>query len=216
MSIKMAIFESNPNRSGGPSWNGKYPYHRPKINLRQLFTMLRTGRPWNWPATESRWPSSYRRKSTIVSAKLTVTSQNVLAMMERHQSQISTAAPVWHELKYGCVRLPRSRKRSAIETFLNDVILPNIPVLAYDQRAAGWHALQRERLTSLGRTPSFVDGQIAAITAVHDLVLVTRNVRDFEVYDDLRIIDWHKSSDWKYRIIYQLAKKSQPIRNRHK
>ena len=116
-------------------------------------------------------------------------------MMERHQNQISTGAPVWHELKYGCLRLPRSHKRSAIETFLNDVILPNIPVLAYDQRAAGWHAIQRERLTSLGKTPSFVDGQIAAITAVHDLVLVTRNVRDFEVYEDLKIIHWHKSSE---------------------
>jgi len=133
--------------------------------------------------------------NVLSEAVKTTSNKNVLTMMERHQSQISTAAPIWHELKYGCVRLPRSRKRSAIETFLNDVILPNIPVLAYDQRAAGWHALQRERLTSLGQTPSFVDGQIAAITAVHDLVLVTRNVRDFEFYKDLRIIDWHKSAD---------------------
>jgi predicted nucleic acid-binding protein len=59
--------------------------------------------------------------------------KNVLAMMERYQNQISTAAPVWHELKYGCLRLPRSRKRSTIEKFLDDVVLPNIPVLAYDQ-----------------------------------------------------------------------------------
>lgn len=133
--------------------------------------------------------------NVLSEAVKTKPNKNVLTMMERFQNQISTAAPVWHELKYGCLRLPRSRKRSSIEKFLDDVILPNIPVLAYDQRAAGWHARQRERLTSLGKTPSFVDGQIAAITAVYDLVLVTRNVRDFEVYDGLRIIDWHESSD---------------------
>lgn len=117
--------------------------------------------------------------------------RNVMAMLERYQKKISTAAPVWHELKYGCLRLPRSRKRDALETFLHNVVLPNIPVLDYDQKAADWHARQRERLASLGKTPAFVDGQIAAIAAVHDLVLVTRNLKDFEIYENLRVVDWH-------------------------
>ena len=119
--------------------------------------------------------------------------QNVLDMMKQHQNVITTAAPVWHELKFGCLRLSKSRKRAVIETFLNDIVLPNIPVLSYDMRAADWHAAQRAQLTSLGKPPSFVDGQIAAISAVNELVLITRNVKDFETFKGLRLLSWHQA-----------------------
>ena len=35
--------------------------------------------------------------------------RKVMAMLKRHQDDIATAAPVWHELLYGCLRLPLSR-----------------------------------------------------------------------------------------------------------
>ena len=31
---------------------------------------------------------------------------HVMTMLQRHQDEIVTAAPVWHELRYGCLRLP--------------------------------------------------------------------------------------------------------------
>lgn len=63
-------------------------------------------------------------------------------------------------------------------------------VLPYDGEAARWHARERARLERLGLTPAFVDGQIAAVAAVRGLVLVTRNVRQFEAFTDLRIENW--------------------------
>ena len=132
--------------------------------------------------------------NVISEAIKTEPNKYVLNMMERHQNEITTAAPIWHELKYRCLRLPKSRKREIIETFINDVLLPNIPILSYDQRASDWHAIERERLTSLGKTPSFVDGQIASITAVHGLILVTRNVKDYKDDERLKIINWYESS----------------------
>ena len=56
--------------------------------------------------------------------------------------------------------------------------------------AADWHAAERARLTGLGRTPPFVDGQIAAIAHVNGLVLVTANVADFRHFADLSVEDW--------------------------
>ena len=47
-------------------------------------------------------------------------------------------------------------------------------ILPYDDGAAEWHARERARLSSKGLTPSFVDGQVAAITVVNGLILVTR------------------------------------------
>jgi tRNA(fMet)-specific endonuclease VapC len=117
--------------------------------------------------------------------------QSVLKLTEHHQQEIGTATPVWHKLVYGCQRLPVSRKREILETYLNDVLKPNMTILPYDERAAQWHAKERARLTSLGQTPSFVDGQIAAIAKVNGLVLVTRNTSDFKNFSGLKLENWH-------------------------
>ena len=116
---------------------------------------------------------------------------NVLKMMERHQGDIATAAPVWHELRYGGERLGKSKKKEILEAFLHGAILPNVPILPYDQQAAEWHAQKRASLSSIGKTPSFVDGQIAAIAVVNGLVMVTRNVSDFQCFEGLGIANWH-------------------------
>jgi len=42
----------------------------------------------------------------------------------------------------------------------------------------------------VGQTPPYVDGQIAAIAAVNQLVLVTRNITDFENFQDLQLENW--------------------------
>jgi len=64
-------------------------------------------------------------------------------------------------------------------------------ILPYDDRAAEWHAKERVRLTLKGLTPTFVDGQIAAISAVNGLILVTRNVNDFKQFLRLKVQNWH-------------------------
>lgn len=118
--------------------------------------------------------------------------RKVMAMLERHQGEIATAAPVWHELLFGCLRLPLSRKRDMIETYLQDVVMRNMDILPYDDRAAEWHAEQRAKLCMLGKVPSFVDGQIAAIARVNGVALVTRNTLDFEFFDEIKVLNWHK------------------------
>ena len=82
------------------------------------------------------------------------------------------------------MRLPDSRRRDFLTDYLN-MIYVELPILAYDTRAAEWHARERARLAATGRTPPFVDGQIAAIAAVNQLTLVSRNVRDFTIFDGL-------------------------------
>lgn len=113
----------------------------------------------------------------------------VVRRFEAEQDSLATAAVVWHELKFGSARLPQSRKRRFIEEFLATVYV-NISILPYTAAAAEWHATERARLADLGRTPPFADGQIAAITAVNQLILVTRNIADFGMYEGLRVENW--------------------------
>lgn len=107
-----------------------------------------------------------------------------------HEGEMAIPALVWHELRFGCARLARSRRRAAIERYLEDVVSASFPVLEYDWRAADWHALERARLVAAGRTPPFVDGQIAAIARINDLILVTSNASDFRQFKGLRVRCW--------------------------
>jgi tRNA(fMet)-specific endonuclease VapC len=134
----------------------------------------------------------YLLNTNVLSESVKTSPQkSVLKLTERHQHEIVTAAPVWHEIFYCCQRLPVSRKREILETFLHDVLKPNMTILPYDERAAEWHAEERARLTSLGQMPSFVDGQIAAIAKVNGLILVTRNTSDFKKFSGLKLENWH-------------------------
>jgi tRNA(fMet)-specific endonuclease VapC len=114
----------------------------------------------------------------------------VLARIEEHDGELASCAIVWHELRYGATRLPASRKRRAIETYLEEVVRTALPILPYDEESAAWHAREHARLGRRGRPPSAADGQIAAIARVNELVLVTANVRDFRRFEGLSVQDW--------------------------
>ena len=85
--------------------------------------------------------------------------------LRAHETEAAIPAPVWHELRFGSARLPRSNRRTAIERYLADVVLPNFPVIDYDQQAADWHAIERARLAALGRSSTGRSRQFRESTA---------------------------------------------------
>lgn len=114
----------------------------------------------------------------------------VMRRLRDYEGEMAIPAPVWHELRFGCARLVRSRRREALERYLEDVVLASFPILPYDHRSADWHAIERARLSAVGKTPPFVDGQIAAIACINDLTVVTSNAADFLGFRDLRVQSW--------------------------
>jgi tRNA(fMet)-specific endonuclease VapC len=116
--------------------------------------------------------------------------ERLLERMAEHSGTLAIAAPTWHELRFGCDRLPKSRRKNLIESYLDTFVRVDFPVLPYDEAAAAWHARERARLLAQGREPSFVAGQIAAIAGVHGLILVTANRADFADFEDLQLDDW--------------------------
>lgn len=119
---------------------------------------------------------------------------NLMERLRRHSGEIATAAPAWHELIFGCRRLPHSKKRSVIERYLREVVEGTVPILPYDAASAAWHGEERARLARTGDTPPFVDGQIAAIARVNGLILVTRNTADFRRFEGIRVENWFSRS----------------------
>lgn len=118
--------------------------------------------------------------------------ETLVRKVTKNSAECAIAAPVWHELTYGCRRLPRGRRRTELENYLRDVVQPTFPILPYDHAAAAWHGAERARLERAGRSAPYVDGQIAAVANVNGLTIVTTNRKDFRPFKDLRVEDWSK------------------------
>jgi len=115
---------------------------------------------------------------------------NVMTQLIEAKSTVAIASIVWQEVLLGCYRMPDSKRRRAIEAYLQEEVKVKLPILPYTQEAAEWFAKERARLIPMGLTPSYADGQIAAIAKVNNLILVTRNVADYANFQDLAIENW--------------------------
>lgn len=118
---------------------------------------------------------------------------NVLHQLDIHKSEVAISSVVVHELLHGCLRLPESKRREYLRNYIYESVL-NLPIFDYDLKAAQWHAQERVRLSQIGKTPAFVDGQIASIAYSNNLVLVTNNVSDFEFFNGLSVENWFINS----------------------
>ena len=135
----------------------------------------------------------YLLDTTIVSSPVVkVPNSEIVKRLDEHGHESAIGTPVWHELIYGCARLPRGKRRSALESYLHDVVQVSFPILPYDEVAAAWHGRERARLEGVGKSAPYVDGQIAAIAHANGLVLVTVNARDFTPFRDLTVENWSR------------------------
>lgn len=109
--------------------------------------------------------------------------------LARYEGELAIPAPVWHELRYGWLRMPDGQRKDAVGRFVQDVV-GTLPVLPYDAAAARIHAELRQSRERAGFTLPFVDGQIASVAIAHGLTLVTRNTKDFSELTGLRLANW--------------------------
>jgi tRNA(fMet)-specific endonuclease VapC len=117
---------------------------------------------------------------------------NVVSRFRVNQAQLALASTSLHELLYGYHRLPDSKRKQRVGFFIETTVRNLIPILPYDEAAARWFAIERARLSQIGRMPSFPDGQIAAVAATQNLILVTRNTADFTDFAGLRVENWFR------------------------
>lgn len=114
----------------------------------------------------------------------------VMSHIQRHSEKIAFSVISWQEMLFGMYRLPEGKRRQQIKEYLFHRIRGALPILAFDKAAAEWQAEQSAKLVAKGLTPAYADTQIAAIAACNNLVLVTRNVQDFESFSGLYLENW--------------------------
>ena len=55
----------------------------------------------------------------------------IVGRLAEHGPECAIAAPVWHELVFGCRRLPRGKRRSGLEAYLDEVVRATFPISRY-------------------------------------------------------------------------------------
>lgn len=117
-------------------------------------------------------------------------SSRVIQQLQRYGHEAAIASITWHELPYGLEHMPNGSKRTYLAEFITQVVRPAFPILSYEESAAQWHARERSRLEGISRTAGFADGQIASIAVTANLILVTRNLKDFDGFEGLHLENW--------------------------
>jgi predicted nucleic acid-binding protein len=121
-----------------------------------------------------------------------VPSETFLGRLKEHKSSTAISVITWQELVSGAARLPRGRRRAALERY-HALVRSAFPMLAFDEAAATWAGREDARLAKQGITVSCEDLQIAAIAAVGGLTLVSADTA-FRRFGDLTIVNWTKAS----------------------
>ena len=106
-----------------------------------------------------------------------------LKVLKRIQEtrNISTISSVgFEEMLYGVKKLPECKKRDDLFNFNVDFIQANYEIIPFDIHASWIHSDIREGLEGKGKKVPLADSMIAATAIANNLVLVTRNVKDFE------------------------------------
>jgi toxin FitB len=86
------------------------------------------------------------------------------------------------ELRHGIERLSAGRRRSRLDAWLGDELLPRFEgrVLSIESGVADLWGRLVARREALGKPIQAMDALIAATATAHDLTLVTRNFTDFQ------------------------------------
>ncbi|MCQ2101714.1 MAG: PIN domain-containing protein [Fibrobacter sp.] len=118
---------------------------------------------------------------------------HVVEMLDAHCSDSALSAITSFELQYGIKLLPEGNRKKRLVAYLDEMVFPFYEVLPYDFECSKVHAEIMAKLKSVGQVIPYQDSQIAATALAKNLVLVTRNVRDFKSiseYFPLKIENW--------------------------
>ncbi|MBQ0050804.1 MAG: PIN domain-containing protein [Treponema sp.] len=99
----------------------------------------------------------------------------------------------WSESLYGVKKLPDGIKKARLEDYLLNNIQANFEILPFDANTAWVYTDLRTRLEEAGTPVPDADLKIAATAISNGMILITRNLKDFEnikKHSTLAILNW--------------------------
>ena len=108
--------------------------------------------------------------------------ETIMSNLELHTGTCAISSITWYELLNGVELLSESTKKDRLRSFLIDYVQPSFPIIDYDAHAAKINADITSRLIPIGKPTPILDTQIASVAIANNLILVTKNTKDFEIF----------------------------------
>ena len=125
--------------------------------------------------------SGFLLDSNVVSEVIKPEPESRVVSFLAAEPELWLSVLVVHEAHYGLNLLPPGRRRESLQSALSAVISEfEDRILPVNQPAAVHAARLRVNARGSGRVLNLVDALIAGTAMAHDLIVATRNVRDFE------------------------------------
>lgn len=135
----------------------------------------------------------YLLDSNIVSefSKL-VPDENVMAQMKRKERFCAISVVTFQELQMGLELLPDGKRKDQIRGFL-EVIKRRFSIIPYDRNASVVCGEILATMQKIGQPRPVCDSQIAATALANNMILVTRNTKDFQPLQKISLL---KLENW--------------------
>lgn len=115
---------------------------------------------------------------------------NVLGRIRKlNRSALLLPQPVIAEIAYGIERLPRSKRRQALQERF-DWILRELPRAPWTDAVSAKFGIIKAALERRGQRIEDIDAAIAAHALAEDATLVTANVRHLARVPGVKVEDW--------------------------
>lgn len=122
--------------------------------------------------------------------------ENLLKFFLEKRIFSAISSITWAESLAGLNRMNDGKKKEALSIFYHQIVGQEFEILPFDQRASVIYGDLYPRLEAIGKIPQDFDLQIASIAIANNLILVTRNTRDFESIQEvsnLMVENWFET-----------------------
>lgn len=110
---------------------------------------------------------------------------SVCSKMQKYRDVVAIPSVTWFELLAGIQKLPEGKRKEFLFDAIVNTVQTMFPVIDYDRHAAWIHADIMARTNAVGKNRPYQDSQIAAIAVANNMILVTRNVKDFQAIQEV-------------------------------
>lgn len=119
-----------------------------------------------------------------------IPNENVLIELEARSKWSAISVISWSELLQGIQLMPEGKRRHHIESFIMNDINALYEKIPFDEHAAFIYSNLYSDYLKKGFQPPIHDLQIAATAISNNMILVTRNTKDFENIPGLMLENW--------------------------
>lgn len=109
-----------------------------------------------------------------------VPNEKVISRILETQKQSCLSSITWGEALFGVKRMPEGKRKDAIMDFYIESVQGLYSFISFDEHSAFIYSDIKMRLEKLGKPAQELDLQIASCAISNNLILVTRNTKDFE------------------------------------